>query len=334
MAHPLVHPLVDQLRFTRSEFVRGLSVVTDPEAQQHFGRLNCISWIVGHLAWQEQRYWLQRAQGKVLVPKLNELLAYGRPASTPPAEEMWSAWREVTGAADPWLEGLAAEKLLEPLAGVYSNIGTFLHRMIYHYWYHLGEGMAVRQLLGHQNLPDFVGDIDNQTPYRPETGGPQKALIRKAEFLQKVREAYARWDALLAPLEDEAWLDTDGGSQWSLKDIVAHLVWHEREMINVLQARALVGSDLWNLPLDERNAEIYAQNRDLPLQQVRAGAREAREQLLPLIEALSEEDLNDAGRFADFPPEWRPGELLADNTYLHYADHFHDLQNRLEQNSG
>ncbi len=39
--------------------------------------------------------------------------------------------------------------------------------MTYHYWFHLGESQAVRQLLGHRNLPQFVGDI-NQASYVPE----------------------------------------------------------------------------------------------------------------------------------------------------------------------
>jgi hypothetical protein len=40
-------------------------------------------------------------------------------------------------------------------------------RTTYHYWYHLGEGLAVRQQLGHDRLPDFVGDIDGKAPWRP-----------------------------------------------------------------------------------------------------------------------------------------------------------------------
>jgi hypothetical protein len=159
------HPLVNQLRFARSEFVRGLAEVKDPEAQRRFGQMNSLSWMVGHLAWQEQRYWLQRAQGQLLFPQLNELLAYGRPASTPPVEEMWSLWRQVTAAADPWLEAATPERLAAPLAEGSSSAGTFLLRMIYHYWYHLGEGLAVRQLLGQANLPEFVGDIDGQAPF-------------------------------------------------------------------------------------------------------------------------------------------------------------------------
>ncbi len=164
----MAHPLVVQLRFTRSEFVRGLDGVSDSDARRRLQPMNCISWMIGHLAWQEQRYWLSGAQGKVLFPQLNERLAYGQPASTPPLEDMWSAWRTVTEAADPWLDSLTTEKMQAPLAEGLSNVGTFLLRTTYHYWYHLGEAMAVRQLLGHTNLPDFVGDIDALAPYGPE----------------------------------------------------------------------------------------------------------------------------------------------------------------------
>jgi hypothetical protein len=168
----MAHPLVTQLRFTRQEFVRGLREVTDPQAQQRFGPMNCISWIVGHLAWQEQRYWLFRAQGQILRPELNELLAYGKPASTPSAAEMWTVWSEITGSADPWLDALTQDRLEAPLAEGFSSVGTFILRVTYHYWYHLGEGMAIRQALGHAALPEYVGDIDGQAPYRPHPGNP------------------------------------------------------------------------------------------------------------------------------------------------------------------
>lgn len=164
----MTHPLVVQLRFTRSEFVRGLTGLSDADARKRLQPMNCISWMIGHLAWQEQRYWLIRAQGRVLLPELNENVAYGKPATTPPLEEMWAAWRTVTEAADPWLDGLTTASLQKPLADGLSSVGTFMRRTTYHYWYHLGEALAVRQLLGHRELPDFVGDIDAQAPYRPE----------------------------------------------------------------------------------------------------------------------------------------------------------------------
>jgi hypothetical protein len=51
--------------------------------------MNCISWTIGHLAWQEQRYWLWRGQDQILLPAVHEQFAYGAPASTPPLAAGW-----------------------------------------------------------------------------------------------------------------------------------------------------------------------------------------------------------------------------------------------------
>jgi len=82
--------------------------------------------------------------------------------------------RAITAAADPWLDALTSARLQEavvrdgrPTAYIYGNL---LQRVIYHYWYHTGENMAIRQLLGHASLPEFVGDIDGEAPYRPDPG--------------------------------------------------------------------------------------------------------------------------------------------------------------------
>jgi len=48
-----------------------------------------------------------------------------------------------------------------------ESIGTLLMRNIFHYWYHTGEASAVRQMLGHAGVPEFVGDISTAA-YRPE----------------------------------------------------------------------------------------------------------------------------------------------------------------------
>src|SRR5690242_17570487 len=105
------HALVAQLRFTRSEFRRALAGISDAEARRRFMPMNCISWNVGHLAWQEQRYWLTRLQGRTPAPLLNELVGYNQPASTPPLDAMWTAWSTITAAADPYLDTLTTEQL-------------------------------------------------------------------------------------------------------------------------------------------------------------------------------------------------------------------------------
>lgn len=62
----MTHPLVDQLRFTRSEFARAFQGVSDEDGIRRLLPLNCISWMVGHLAWQEQAYFL--GYGELTAP--------------------------------------------------------------------------------------------------------------------------------------------------------------------------------------------------------------------------------------------------------------------------
>lgn len=166
----MTHPLVDQLRFTRSEWQRALEGLSDEDSRRRLSPMNSISWMVGHLAWQENRYWLQLAQGKDLTPHLNDLVGHGKPATTPPLEEMWAAWRTVTEAADVYLDTLTAEDLESYYQwrgkDISESIGTMLQRVIYHYWYHTGEALAIRQMLGHKSLPEFVGTFTERSHYR------------------------------------------------------------------------------------------------------------------------------------------------------------------------
>ncbi len=165
----MTHPLVTQLRFTRSEWLRALNGITEEEALRRFTPINSIGWIVGHLAWQEQRYWLTYSQGQTPFPALNELVGNGRPATTPPLGTMLTTWHAITQQSTPLLDAITTEKLASDitLGRWQTTVGSLLLRVIYHYWYHIGEIMAIRQLLGHTGLPDFVGDIDNEAPYQP-----------------------------------------------------------------------------------------------------------------------------------------------------------------------
>jgi len=167
------HPLVDQFIFTRSEWQRALEDVTEADASRHFGRMNSISWIVGHLAWHEQSYWLEHGLGQLLYPELKKLFRFGAPMSTPALSEMLEMWKEVTLAANPFLETLTTEKLETPLLrrgrDVGQSIGSALRRMTYHYWFHMGEILAIRQMLEDPGeLPEFVGNIEQFAPYRRE----------------------------------------------------------------------------------------------------------------------------------------------------------------------
>jgi uncharacterized damage-inducible protein DinB len=86
---------------------------------------------------------------------------------------MLITWQKITTATNPWLETLTSEKLSEFIVKkdgtkLQRTFGSLLQRMIYHYWYHTGENLAIRQMLGHTDLPQFVGNIDRQAPYTAE----------------------------------------------------------------------------------------------------------------------------------------------------------------------
>ena len=85
---------------------------------------------------------------------------------------MKAAWRTATEASDSFLDTLTTGLLeTHPVVNgqpMPESLGTLLRRTTYHYWYHIGEIQAVRQLVGHTNLPDFVGDIGEEAPYRRE----------------------------------------------------------------------------------------------------------------------------------------------------------------------
>ena len=157
------HPMVTQLCFARSELLRGLEGLSAEEAQKRFMPMNCISWMVGQLADQEHRFWLGLAQDKNIAPGLNDLVGYRKPASTPPLDEMLETWRQVTAAADEYLDKLTEKDLNEHYTWegkeLEEDIGKMMLRAIFHYWYHIGEIQAVRQQLGHSDLPVYVGDM-------------------------------------------------------------------------------------------------------------------------------------------------------------------------------
>ena len=168
----MVHPLIDQLRFARSEWLRALDGVPEADGVIRLQPMNSISWMVYHLAWHEQLSFLTRLQGVTPVPEANEHGVNGQPASTPPLDDALRAWHAVTAAADPALARLDTPALEAWLPNTRQPrtrlVGSTVQRVIYHYWTHIGEITAIRQVLGHAGVPEFVGDIDRLAPYRAE----------------------------------------------------------------------------------------------------------------------------------------------------------------------
>lgn len=155
-------------------------------------------------------------------------------------------------------------------------------------------------------------------------------VMTRASFLNVLRSARSEWDDMLAEVPRELLEEPGVEGDWSIKDIMAHVAWHEREMVEVLRAREVAGSHLWELPTNERNAAIYEENRHRTLDDVLSDSGRVFRQLLREVEALSDDDLNDPSRFKEMPPDWLPWKLIAENSYEHYPDHAASIRNWLE----
>ena len=158
----MVLSIINQIKFARSEFKKGFNGVSEEDGGKRLMPANSIGWIIGHLAWHEQYYWLTRAQGKTLIPEIIDQVGFGRPASTPSLKKMILYWEKITRDSDDYLCRLKENDLLDHMSvggkKLPFNIGTMISRVIYHYWFHNGEIQALRQLMGHSDLPEFVSD--------------------------------------------------------------------------------------------------------------------------------------------------------------------------------
>ena len=86
--------------------------------------------------------------------------------------------------------------------------------------------------------------------------------MNRSDLLAKLRNERQAWEALLAEVAEHGMTEPGLAGDWTAKDIIAHIAWYERETAIMLEEKALAGSDLWQLPQDERNVSIHEENKD------------------------------------------------------------------------
>jgi hypothetical protein len=156
----------------------------------------------------------------------------------------------------------------------------------------------------------------------------------RSTFLDALRAARGEWESALAGIPEGLMTEPGLPGGWSVKDVVAHVAWSEREMVGVIRERALVGSPLWALDTDTRNATVRAENRDRPPGEVLADERAVWTELLPGLESLTDDDLADRSRFREMsglPAGVLPWHVFAGSTFRHYEDHLSDIRPWLDR---
>ena len=151
-----MHTLVDMLKLSRQEFERNLAGLSDEDARKPIEPMNCISWIIAHVAHQHHAFFIAWPRSLKIDPGYVPY-AYGSPPSQPPLEEAMKLWRDACIDSEEWLRSVTDEVLQEkpPASPGGENFGALLVRCIFHTWCHLGEISSIRQILGHKP-PQFV----------------------------------------------------------------------------------------------------------------------------------------------------------------------------------
>lgn len=132
--------------------------MSEADLEKRVGGVNSIAWMAGHLAWQEQAYWLT-SRG---MEPIADLAPYknGCEPCAPSFAELFAAWEQVTAATDAWLDGLTEDDLRGHFPGrrffEIENIGSLMMRVFGHYYVHVGQITAIRKILGY-DVPGFVG---------------------------------------------------------------------------------------------------------------------------------------------------------------------------------
>ena len=145
--------------------------------------------------------------------------------------------------------------------------------------------------------------------------------MEKGDLIRRIETARRDWDELIGRVDDDLVLMPGAEGELSVKDLVAHVTWYEREVVRMLSTRTMDVSGLWALGPDERNAAIFEQVRGMSMEDVRAESVRVYAALVEQLEQLPEQGYHDASQFTDMPPDWVPWELIAGNTIWHYPDH-------------
>jgi hypothetical protein len=166
-------------------------------------------------------------------------------------------------------------------------------------------------------------------------------MDEKKHILKLLYEVFNRWEELLEELSEEQITDPRLPSNWSIKDVIAHLRAWQQISIARLEAARMDGEPVFPTWLggsdpeseedkEQYNAKIYIIYFDRPWEHVHRDWREGFLRFLDLGGAISEKDMFDKEKYP-----WLKGyDLFAvlQGSYGHHEEHLESLLAWLRQN--
>ncbi len=168
--------------------------------------------------------------------------------------------------------------------------------------------------------------------------------MTRTAFVSTLNSDYQAWESLLDQVPEQQMTAPGAAGEWSVKDLIAHITVYERWTVEWLEPALRGEQPDWDYPageetatLEERNARFYEQNRNRPLDAIRAEAAEVHARLASLVEQIPDDAI--AADIREFAPEvgayYREGtsvwQAIDGNAAEHYREHTADVRSWLER---
>jgi hypothetical protein len=158
--------------------------------------------------------------------------------------------------------------------------------------------------------------------------------MNKSTLLEQISSGHKLFQALLAELSEQHTLAPGVVGQWSIKDLLMHIVVHQQRMTCWVDERLRgivpAAPQPYDMPEDELaqvNRQIYLENRAVPLARVLSELEKSHEQALAMLEGASEAGLKHI-KLQGGEALW---EAVAANTFWHYEEHGQDIRAWMER---
>lgn len=123
--------------------------LSNQEGKKIFKPMNCISWMIGHLACINYNIVARNSKNRS-IPDINDKFGNGSPHFQPEILDVISLWETSVRECFAFLDQMEEEDLKNKISDskMNFNLGTDISRLTFHAWNHMGEIAAVRQFLG------------------------------------------------------------------------------------------------------------------------------------------------------------------------------------------
>jgi hypothetical protein len=156
--------------------------------------------------------------------------------------------------------------------------------------------------------------------------------MEKNELLRALITTREDFRQAVDGLPDEALLEPGVCGNWSIKDMMAHIMLWESELVKLLweakEGRKPTTIHFQNQDskaIDETNARWYRENKDRPLDIVLEDFEGVRRQTIRRLEGFQNRDLTDPKRFSWLKetPLWK---WVAGDSFKHEAEHIAEIR--------